>query len=104
MENYTEAFVCSGSLMVFLVLFVVSFVVYSADRTRHEKQLREQQEAIQRKKQQEFQIWYNSLTTEEKTLYQLERQNKLLEEQGRTGRAIAGMVATHNMFDTLHRH
>ena len=88
-----------GLFAIWALCYAWAYHSRKADEAE-EKRINEEQA----KKQREFTLWYNSLTTEEKTLYQLERQNKLLEEQGRTGRAIAGMVATHNMFDTLHRH
>jgi hypothetical protein len=88
----------------------VTFIIYAiilniaAEREKAERAEEKRLEEEQARKQREFQVWYNSLTTEEKTLYQLEQQNKLLAEQGKRQAAIAGMVATHNMFDTLHRH
>lgn len=101
MSNDGGATCCLIVLVIIPVIGWICWYYYEERKIPREIQL---EEAAERARKRKFQIWYNSLTTEEKTLYQLERQNKLLEEQGRTGRAIAGMVATHNMFDTLHRH
>lgn len=99
-----------GTCIIIIILIVVTFIICAiilnnaAEREKAEEAEEKRIEEERARKQREFELWYNSLTTEEKILYQLERQNKLLEEQGKRQANIAGMVATHNMFDTLHRH
>ena len=95
---------CIGLMIIVVPMLIWAILANAADREKREAVEQERFVKEQAEKQRKFLAWYNSLTTEEKTLYQLERQNKLLEEQGTQQANIAGMVATHNMFDTLHRH
>jgi hypothetical protein len=91
-------------LIIGTVIIIAIILNSAAKREKAERLEEERLQAEEAKKQREFQAWYNRLSAEEKILYQLERQNKLLEEQGKRQVAIGGMIATHNMFDTMHRH
>ena len=84
MENCFAVFMVLGALAFFVICAIsLSELSKASEETTEEDK--------------QFQDWYNSLTTDEKILYQLEESN-------RRQSAIGGLIATHNLFDVFHDH